>query len=349
MSVNQRKFVVLVSLLLIFPILLGCSPKTKSPALISIQTESRLLSFPPAYYDYVVYFDNKLVAFSHDTTKLPSESISFASEGDTSLSPFKPSPVPTCDEKSVFNLMGWVLPDGRLGILVDCFREYLPITSSILAYDWQTGELEQIVKGPIAEGLLSKFFTWNPQMTKGVQQMGNGIEGTIYWISSEGASPMDIEIEDQGLTWNLKDYFEGKRSRLGSASTPAWSPDGKSIAFFASAYGIREEPLPKMNAQHALYIMGVSDLEPVQVIPRIADAFRLHWSPDSKRLLFGGCMGSQLKCGFWLYNVDIKSIALIDQGSFQDFTWITDEKIAAIKNITTPFDDNEIWEYSISQ
>jgi len=325
----------------------ACSPNS-TPIDDSIKIKSQLMSFPTAFYENVIYLNDRIIAFSHDPNKHPSERVSYAYEGDQNLHLFKLAQDPTCRE-TAYNIFGGVLPDNRLGLLKDCLTQLPASIPSILAYDWQTGTLEQIVKGPIAEGDLPKAFTWNPQMTKGVQEMGNGIEGTIYWISPEGASPMDIEIEDQGLKWNLKDYFEGHTERVGSASFPAWSPDGNTIAFFASAYGIREEPRPKMNAKRALYLMKVSDLKPVQVIPEIPNAFRLRWSPDSKQLLFSGCMGSQFQCALWLYNVDTKLLASIDKGDFQDFTWINNEEIVAIRNIALPYDDNQIFEYTISE
>jgi len=326
-------------------VLMSCTPKS-TPIDDSLKISSQLLSFPAAFYDNVVYIDNKLIAFSLDLSKPRSEIMSFTYEGDSNLYPFKPGQDPTC-RLIDFTVFGGILPDGRLGLLRDCWTEALRPTSSIFAYNWQKDTLEQIVNGPIAEGPLPKTFTWNPPMTKGVQQMGNGIEGTIYWISPEGSSPMDIEIEDQGLKWNLKDYFEGKTEHVGSASYPAWSPDGKTIAFFASAYGIREEPRPKMNAKRALYLMNVDDLKPVQVILEIPNSLGLRWSPDSRQLLFSGCIGFQFKCALWLFDTNTKSLALIDEGDFLDFIWIDNQKIVAIKNITLPFDDNQIFEYSI--
>ena len=199
---HPTRFILLGLLCAIF---MSCSQKN-IPIVSSVKVKSQLLSFPAAYYGNIVYLNNRLTAFSDDSNKPPPESISFVYEGDPNFHPFKPAQDPVCTEQTVYNVMGGVLPDGRLGLLKDCWTQAPTATRSIFAYNWQTGSLEQIVKGPIAEGLLPKTFTWNPQMTKGVQEMGNGLEGTIYWLSAEGASPMDIEIEDQGLKWNLGDY-----------------------------------------------------------------------------------------------------------------------------------------------
>jgi hypothetical protein len=60
-------------------------------------------------------------------------------------------------------------------------------------------------------------------------------------------------------------------------------------------------------------------------------------------------MGIQLKCGLWLYHLDKKSLDLVAEGNFENFTWITNVEIAAIRNIAeTSFEDNQIVDYVIS-
>ena len=104
-----------------------------------------------------------------------------------------------------------------------------------------------------------------------------------------------------------------------------------------------------MNVTHGLYLNGSSTLKPVQVLPNFANAFQVRWSPDSKQLIFNACMGIQLKCGLWLYNLDNKSLGLVAEGNFENFTWITNTKIVVIKNIQElSFTDNQIFEYAIS-
>ena len=183
-------------------------------------------------------------------------------------------------------------------------------------------------------------------MTLGVQETGPGYPGTIYWIKPEGISPMGIEIEDRGFTWNLKDYYEGKE-RVGGVRYPSWSPDGKTIAFFVTSYGILEGPSPKYNVKYDLFFMDPSTLEPVLELMDVADADNIVWSPNNEYLLFRGCIGRKLTCGLWRYKVSDKTLILIKEGDFADYIWITNEKIVVAKNIELPYRDNQVWEYTI--
>ncbi|MBK9211161.1 MAG: PD40 domain-containing protein [Anaerolineales bacterium] len=159
---------------------------------------------------------------------------------------------------------------------------------------------------------------------------------------------MDIQIEDRGLTWNLKDYLEGKE-RTGAARHPAWSPDGKTIAFFATTYGIKENALPRYNVNYDLYFMDPNTLKPMQELMGVADAGKIVWSPNNQYLLFRGCIGRKLICGLWRYKIIDKTLSLIKEGEFADYIWITNEKIVAAKYIELPNNDGQIWEYSISE
>ena len=328
-------------------LLISCSPGN-IPVNDNIIVKSQLLQFPTASYENVVYMNGRLVVFGYGPETLPSSTPSFAYEGDPTLSPFNLPNDATCIRYTRYYVRGGVLPDGRLGLLKDCGGQSLRSVGSVFAYNWQTGELEKLVQGPLPEVFSLRSYTWNPQMTRGIQVMGDALYSTIYWITPESALPMDVEVEDQGLTWNLRDFYDGKQ-RVGSADFPAWSPDGNTIAFFATTYGLQEEPLPKLNVKSELYLMNISDMKPKQILQGIANASRLRWSPDSKRLAFSGCIGFPLECGLWLYSLDTKSLALVDHGDFADITWITNQELAAIKNIEVTYANNQIWEYSFQQ
>ena len=72
---------------------------------------------------------------------------------------------------------------------------------------------------------------------------------------------------------------------------PAWSPDGKRLAYFSDATG-----------EYKLYLRDQDGLTPPQVIDLGADATYFYapaWSPDSKRIVF-----SDKRLNLWYVNVD---------------------------------------------
>jgi len=345
-KIDFTKFAFITILLIT---LTSCAPRNE---LSSLSITERQLSFPPGYYNHIVYIDDRVIGFSDNSDAPKEEQISFAYEGDKDATLFNLEDDPKCVNYSTFQGVS-LLPDGRLGLLKECDDEsaassYLSTNRSIFAYDWHTGKLEQLGAGKLTQGSNPKFYTWNPDMTLGVQETTGSYRGTIYWIRPEGISPMDIEIEARGLTWNLKDHLEGKE-RTGLVVAPAWSPDGKTVAFFASTYGIREEPGPKFNVNYDLFFMDPSTLKPMPELMDVANAGTIIWSPNNEYLLFSGCIESRSTCGLWRYKISDKTLSLIKEGEFADYIWITNETIVVAKNIDLPYKDNQIWEYSISE
>ncbi|MCU1313408.1 MAG: peptidase, partial [Acidobacteriaceae bacterium] len=75
---------------------------------------------------------------------------------------------------------------------------------------------------------------------------------------------------------------------------PAWSPDGKRIAYFSDASG-----------EYKLYIRDQDGIAPPQIIDLGSNPtyyYAPHWSPDSKRILFG-----DKRLNLWLVDADGKS------------------------------------------
>jgi Tol biopolymer transport system component len=76
---------------------------------------------------------------------------------------------------------------------------------------------------------------------------------------------------------------------------PAWSPDGKQIAFLSN----RDNP----GLDNDLWIMNADGSSPRQVTNDPGDDFSIDWAPDGNRLVFGQALPMATD-NFWLINAD---------------------------------------------
>jgi tricorn protease len=108
---------------------------------------------------------------------------------------------------------------------------------------------------------------------------------------------------------------------------PAWSTDGKSIAYFSDASG-----------EYQLFIRDQDGIKPPKVIdlgPSPSYFYAPHWSPDSKRILY-----SDKKLNLWYLDVDSPHPVKVDTEDYEGFdfagsaTWSPDGKwIAYLKTL----------------
>ena len=87
---------------------------------------------------------------------------------------------------------------------------------------------------------------------------------------------------------------------------PAWSPDGKSIAYFSDASG-----------EYQLYIIpqeGIGAKKVIDLGPSPTFFYAPKWSPDSKRILYG-----DKKINLWYVDVDGGRPVKIDTDNYEDF------------------------------
>lgn len=89
---------------------------------------------------------------------------------------------------------------------------------------------------------------------------------------------------------------------------PAWSPDGKRIAYFSDASG-----------EYKLYLRDQDGIAPPQVIdlePNPTYFYAPRWSPDSKRVLFG-----DKRLNLWMVDADGKSKPVkVDTDDYEGFS-----------------------------
>jgi len=251
-----------------------------------------------------------------------------------------------------------VLPDGRLGLIQRCYDRWpdrptpLGDESYLLAYDWATGDIDQLVEGPLPNSDLAGEFTWNPEMTRGAQEFVS-LYGTLYWISPTGTEPMTATVSDGRRSWSLDENYLAIRDHLeandtGVARAPAWSPDGTQIAFLSTLDSIGRGDMGRTAGSWGLYLMGPVALEPKPVLDGIYDPTAMQWSPDGEWLAFVGQAGQRRQRGLWLYSPTLDQLKLVAEGRVVGLAWSPDgDAIAAALCADELCQRTDIWQYDV--
>lgn len=292
--------------------------------------QNRELIFPKTqYYDALIQTNGELIVLVEGGNF--SDLQSYAAEDSEDFSQFNFPPDHNCTSARYYAYE--TFPDSRLQVWKYCLTENGKVTY-LIAYDWLTNELSE------ASGLLplgTSGASWNPDQTTAIGYLDSGFASkTLFWIRPGGFDPLDLEIVDGNRSWNLQDDFPkftaddtGKTGTTGRAS---WSPDGNTIAFFASPNAIGKTSFDRFGVEFYLYLMNPETLHYEVVADSIFSPFLLSWSPDSTYIAFIGKYGFLKENGIWLYSNKSNSITEVSKGMFQSIVWRPDgNNLVAIK------------------
>jgi hypothetical protein len=249
------------------------------------------------------------------------------------------------------------LPDGRLGLSELCYDYWSdrPIGQTdarfLIAYDWETEEVEQIVEEPLLS--LSSTFSWNPTMTRGVQG-SSSLPATISWLTPTGTEPMTITIGTGEQAWSLARDLPTILNGVGTARQPTWSPDGRSIAFWASTNVIHRPGYTNARVLYSLYLLDTDTLQLQTILDDAKNTTPIAWSPDSQWLAFVADIGST-RGTLWLRSADGATRQFIDAGlnfgpgrAFNGLDWLNEQAIIATKCLDENCHRADVIQYNVS-
>jgi WD40 repeat protein len=328
----------LVALLAIICLQIACSRTLGLPSYedITEQTEYTVLRFPDTHFENVLWrADGAIVTMQSELVRPLRQPYSF--EEDNNLSYLDLPQGSNC--KHAKYRFPTQLPDGRLGLIKWCVTDNVfTDTSYMVAYDWKTSEIEQIVQNPLRHFDIAQCFSWNPDMTKGIQRVSNGLTGTLNWLTAAGPEPVKITLREGDRVWDLaKDYEENGSREGGTISCPTWSPSGDKIAVFVSFDAMGVEGIPRLDKPSSLMLIDPVSGDSESVLAGVYYAIP-KWSPDGRKIAFTGYLENGLRnyqenepYGLWVFDIETRLLQLIAKEKYyEDFAWSPDSQRLAV-------------------
>jgi len=334
MDLRWRLVIVLLATLLIQT---SCLRATELPVYedLSQTTEYIVLDFPATHFEYIFWRDDGVVIAMQRELIRPFRQ-PYAFQGDADFRYLDLPQDGNCTEITSYRYPRQ-LADGRLGLIKRCVTDSAFTSRSYLvAYNWRTGQLEQIVRDPLRN--YDGCFSYNPDMSRGVQTVGDGLTGTLNWLTSEGPQPVNITLRDGDREWNLaKDFEENGSFEGGTISCADWSPKGDKIAVFVSFDAMGVEWLPRLDKPSKLVLIYPISRESQIVLSGIHYADP-RWSPDGRKIAFLGYVENGLPdyqgnepYGLWVFDVETHMLQRIAADKyFEDAAWSPDSTRIAV-------------------
>ena len=310
-------------------------------------TATRLPIAEGAYYG-IAWPRQDLLVTAWDRTPGQGPSETQLSRASTTGTAFEPLGLARRSDCLVFDYLApQRLPDGRLGAI-----EWCGMSDNnelrLVAIDLDTLAIE----GLSLRGWNAAQFTFADAMDHGAFSFGSALCGGVGLITGSGAAPLDVAIGAGAKSFSLVDAFNNRDkpdcAATGRATLPAWSPDGKTLALFASPQSVGQQGDARLNAPWELYFLTVPGMTPHLVTGDIRSPRAMSWAPDGQSLAFAADLDG--RSGLWLLRSGDNTPTLISQLRPEWLAWAPDgSRIVGVHPVEgASTDKSEILTYSVT-
>ncbi len=206
------------------------------------------------------------------------------------------------------------LPNNSLGFIYECFIDREHVTDqrrTLQMWEPQSQSLQVLHQFP--DNWFPSQYAFSPNMSEWIQEqtLGSGIND-LYRVKQEG--PMERILPD-----------------FARASSPAWSNDGRQIAFFGNEAYPGKKPGELRNlseirdfimAPWDLYLMDADGDNLRKVLSGVGGS-TIKWLPQGDFISFIGEYGGRV--GIWVLNLKTEKMTLVWPYS-ADYDWSPDGK-----------------------
>jgi hypothetical protein len=293
--------------LLLAASLSACGDFVVAPSYEVRLAELHTLAVPARSYNSVAWLGPESIALSYGDEK---SSLAVIDRAGADKGELDVGARPECDYRYFLTLAR--LPSGELG-LTDVCGVPGPETelNDFVAVDLDSGVVRSL--GRAAQPPFS--ITWREDMTA-VYAAGDHLCATLY-THGERDAPLDLEVDIDGQRFKVGQDLTATPDRCpsgGRAGHPAYSPDGRSLAFMASANGTSAGQ-DLLDLPWAIFVTD-EDGSPTPVFEGVRYPGELIWLSDGETLVFSGELGGRR--GVWQVDRDGSGLALLaDAGAYR--------------------------------
>ncbi len=202
-------------------------------------------------------------------------------------------------------------------------------TVAIVSKDSITGQETGLV--PPETDFSTTEFSWSATRKLGMVDNGGPTPcPQLEWADETGLHPVDITVKETHSTWHLNG---GTGACPGStrAGTAGWSPDGNTLAAFASAIPANNAPLLPGDPW-SLYFVDANSKTAAAKLDGIVYPGGSAWSKDGRLFAFSAASYRGAGPGVWIFDRRTATVSLIFKGDLGSLSWSPDGKrLAAVK------------------